>query len=250
VDKSQQKEWSECIAKIAKDWLFSDVPRNQFPQSVVLPLENPDLHNELMFRSRLSDVQKFRTLSVGRYRRTRVGLLNSKFGSPAVALAVQVAASMGVKSIIGIGYCGGFEESIECGDLILPFACIRDDGTSRCYVPKSYPAVADLTSLDLLRRLAEAGGWRWRCGLVWSTDAVLLETSAQVKSWAQRGAIAVDMESSTLFTVARLFGIRAVSILVASDHPVLCRESDYDKLVSGMNAAIELGFEFASTTPA
>jgi purine-nucleoside phosphorylase len=82
--------------------------------------------------------------------------------------------------------------------------------------------------------------------VVWSTDALLRETSALVNHWAKHGVIGVDMEAGALFTVARLLGLRAVSILVASDNPFLGVETDVSKLSTGMRAAIDLALEFAA----
>jgi uridine phosphorylase len=171
--------------------------------------------------------------------------LKSKFGSPAVAMTVDILAGLGVHTIIGVGFCGGLQESIQCGDLVLPLACVRDDGTSARYVAESYPAVSDIESLNRLCTLAKESGYQWHCGLVWSTDAILLETSALVNYWSSFGVSGVDMESGTLFTVARVLGMNAVAVLVASDNPLCGREMEPERLSEGITAAIELSFQFA-----
>ncbi len=163
-------------------------------------------------------------------------------------MTVDVLASLGVTDIIGVGFCGGLQKHIQCGDIILPLACVRDDGTSVRYVTEAYPAVADIHSLDILRNLAAASHHPWHCGLVWSTDAVLLETSALIEHWSSRGVSGVDMESGALFTIARLLGVRTAAILVASDNPASGQEMEPDKLSTGITAAISLSFELAETT--
>lgn len=242
----RDKEWRDRIRRIARGWLFSDVPSERFPHVVIVPLENPDLHDDSLFGSKLSEAETYRTITIGMYRDRPVGVLKSKFGSPAVAMAVELLADMGVRSIVGVGYCGALDEGIQCGDLVLPLACVRDDGTSARYVTEAYPAVADLESLNLLRHLLSESGHRWHCGLVWSTDAVLLETSSSVRYWSSRNVIGVDMESGALFTVARLLGVQAAAILVASDNPAAGLETDQTNLLSGTAAAVELSLEFAA----
>ena len=244
-----EKDWRYQIQNIARGWLFSDVNSDgnidYFPKTVILPLENPYLHDHELFVSKLSESQTYRCISIGKHKDHLVGVLKSKFGAPAVAMTVDVLATLGVESIIGVGFCGGLQKHIQCGDLVLPLACVRDDGTSVRYVAEAYPAVADIYSLDLLRNLAEASSHPWHCGLVWSTDAVLLETSALVEHWSNRGVSGVDMESGALFTLARLLGVRAAAILVASDNPASGQEMEPDKLSAGIAAAIDLSFEFA-----
>ncbi|YAF94157.1 MAG: hypothetical protein AB3A66_16215 [Nodularia sp. CChRGM 3473] len=211
-------------------------------------MENPDLHDHSLFVSQLSESKTYRCISIGKYQDHLVGVLKSKFGAPAVAMTIDVLASLGVTNIIGVGFCGGLQEYIQCGDIVLPLACIRDDGTSVRYVAEAYPAVADIYSLDILRNLAAATHHPWHCGLVWSTDAVLLETSDLVEYWSSRGVSGVDMESGALFTISRLLGMRTAVILVASDNPASGQEMEPDKLSAGIAAAVSLSFEFAKKT--
>jgi uridine phosphorylase len=239
-------EWLEQMHKIARDWLFSDVPLEQFPKSLILPLENPDLYDHSSFTSRMENVEHYKSISIGTYNHRPIGVMKSKFGAPAVALATHVLSMVNTTNIIGVGYCGGLQANINCGDLILPIACVRDEGTSARYVSENYPAVADIENYEKLRSIVHAAGFPHHCGLVWSTDAILLETSALIQEWSSRGVIGVDMESSVLFTVARLVGIKATSVLVASDNPITYKETVVDKLAAGTAKAIDVSFKLAT----
>jgi uridine phosphorylase len=242
-----ENDWGRQIRKIAYGWMFEDVPPSQFPKTIVLPLENPDLYEEDRFVSRLTDPKPYRAITVGTFRDRRVGVLKSKFGAPAVAMTVELLAAAGVRTIVGVGFCGGLQADIDCGDIVLPLAAVRNDGVTAHYVPPMYPAVADLISLDFVRELAANLGRRWHCGIVWSTDALLLETTSLVNEWSGHGVIAVDMETSALFTLARLCGVRAVAVLVASDNPAACRATDPGMLSDGVDAAVQIGLEFAAS---
>ncbi len=242
-----ENDWGLQIRTIAHGWLFDDVPKERFPKAVILPLENPDLHDEERFTSYLTDREAFRVITMGTFQGRRVGILRSKFGSPAVAMTVELLAAAGIRVILGIGYCGGLREDIACGDLVLPLAAVRNDGATTHYVPPIYPAVADLDCLDDIRRLLSLSGRDWHCGLIWSTDAVLMETTKLVQEWSGHGVIAVDMESSALLTIARLCNIKAATILVASDNPKACRVTDPALLRVGMDNAIRTGLEFVAS---
>jgi uridine phosphorylase len=153
---------------------------------------------------------------------------------------------MGVRTVIGVGFCGGLKLDVYCGDLVLPLASVRDDGTTSRYVAEGYPAVADVEALDVLRQAAGSLGHRWHCGFIWSTDGILLESTESVRHWSSRGVIGVDMEVGALFTIARLRGLRAAAILVASDNPATGCRTDIAKLPAGVDAAINLGFDLAA----
>ncbi len=238
-----EKEWSDTMSEIAKGWLFHDIPDKTFPKRLILPLENPDLHDHSRFTSKLESVRHYSTISTGYYKDKYIGILKSKFGSPAVAMTITLLSKLNVECIIGIGFCGGLHKEINSGDIVFPLACIRDDGTTSKYVSSNYPAVADIQLLDLLRGFARTYPSPWHCGIVWSTDSIMLETSDLVEEWSGHKAIGVDMESGTLLTISRILGISAASILVASDNPLLQRQANVTKLASGVDVAIEIGLK-------
>jgi uridine phosphorylase len=239
-------DWRQQIHEIAKGWMFSDLNTDPFPATVILPLENPDLHQSDVFHEKLAEVRHYRCIATGSHGGCSVGVLKSKFGAPAVALAVEVLANMGVRTVIGVGFCGGLRPDVNCGDLVLPLASVRDDGTTARYVAEGYPAVADVEALDVLRHAARSQTHPCHCGVIWSTDGILLESTESVRLWAARNVIGVDMEVGALYTIARLRGLRASAILVASDNPATGSLTDIAKLSAGVDAAVTLGFELAA----
>lgn len=236
------EDWGQKIQEIAKDWLFSDLDLEGFPQNIILPLENPDLYDRAAFTAKMTRVENYKSISIGYYRGVRVGVLNSKFGGPAVAMVVHTLSKTNTNNLIGVGYCGGLQKNIQCGDLVLPFGCVRDEGSCDRYVSKAYPAIADFTLHNTLIDAVREANLNYHSGLVWTTDAVLLETSTLVGEWSNKGILGVDMESSVLFTIARLFKIKAAAILVASDNPIVGKEAIAEKLAEGINRAIDISF--------
>ena len=196
-----------------------------------------------VFTSKMTRVRNYKSISIGFYKDLQIGVLNSKFGGPAVAIVVHTLSKTNTKNLIGVGYCGGLQENIHCGDLVLPLACVRDEGSCDRYVNKAYPAIADLDLYNTLIDAVREGGLTYHSGLVWSTDAILLETSALVREWSNRGILGVDMESIVLFTIARLFKIKAASLLVASDNPITGKETVSEKIAEGITQAIDISFD-------
>jgi uridine phosphorylase len=246
MSEPQTGDWRHQIQEIARGWLFSDLGSDAFPDTVIIPLENPDLHESEFFHEKLTEARHYRCIATGSHRGCPVGVLKSKFGAPAVAMAIEVLANMGVRTVIGVGFCGGLRPDIRCGDLVLPLASVRDDGTTARYVAEGYPAVADLEALDVLRQAAASLAHPWHCGFIWSTDGILLESTESVHHWSTRGVIGVDMEVGALYTIARLRGLRAAAVLVASDNPATGYRTDPAKLSAGVDAAISLAFDLAA----
>ena len=238
-------EWSEEMREIAHDWLFGDLGSVALPSTVLLPMENPDLHDPTPLHAPLARVHTYRSIAIGEYRGTTIGIASAKLGAPAVAMTVDLLASAGVKRILGMGFCGALQPEIMCGELAIPIAAIREPGVACHYVHLGYPAVADHELTESLRHIGSQAGARCHSGIVWSTDAILRETSALVDSWSERGCIGVDMETATLFTLSSLRGVRSAAVLVASDNPAARRRTKSDDLARGVAAAVTILLESA-----
>src|SRR5262249_29852626 len=184
------EDWGVTIRRIACGWLFGDVTPGRFPPHGILPLDNPDGHEARHFVEGLTDVEHHRAVTFGERRGRRLAVLSSKFGAPATAMTVEVLADLGVRHLVGVGFCGGFAAEVRCGDFVLPDVALRDDGTTARYVTDDYVAAADATALARLRDLAKADATGVHIGPVWSTDTVMLETSVNIRKGAAAGAIA------------------------------------------------------------
>ncbi len=233
-DAADPVDWSVTMPRIADDWFFADLGAVELPERFIVPLENPDLYDIEVWDRHLDIERRTRCLTLGSYHGQPLGVMSPKLGAPAAALAVDLLVRRGAREIIGLGFCGGIDESLRGGDVFLPLAAVSSDGTSRAYAPERYPAVADPA---LLSRLTP-GGTAERVALVWSVDAVLTQDSTFVGRCRALGVGAVDMETAALLTVARLRGARAATVLVVSDHPGRGECADPDRLSAGAEAAI------------
>lgn len=150
----------------------------------------------------------------GVYRGIPVLVMSTGMGGPSVAIAVEELRNIGVTHLIRIGSSGALQQGIGLGDLILVSAAVRDDGTSRTYVPEQYPAVADMDLLCACVRSARDKGLGYHVGLCRSHDSFYIDNDQEVsETWSKRGVLGADMETAALFTVASLRGLKAASIL-------------------------------------
>ncbi|MCD6157236.1 MAG: nucleoside phosphorylase [Euryarchaeota archaeon] len=151
---------------------------------------------------------------VGFYKGVRVGVLSTGIGGPSTAIAVEELARIGTHTLIRIGTTGTIQKNIKIGDIIIATAAVRGDGTSKYYAPPEYPAVASIEVVNAAIEAAERLGVPYHVGIVWSNDAFYAEGD-YVEFWRRKRVLSVEMEASTLFTIASIKGLRAGAILLA-----------------------------------
>ena len=168
---------------------------------------------------------------------------NSKFGAPAVAMTLDVLSLTPVQNIIGIGYCGRLNKKIKCGDLIIPTLSQIDEGTSFQYGNNTLVSYSNNALVKKIQEICIHLSIPHHVGPIFSTDGILREDEAKLSSFVKKGAIAVDMESSSAFTVGSHFNKRIASILVGSDNPLEKENAVYEKLQKGYSQAIQVALE-------
>lgn len=130
----------------------------------------------------------------------RCGIVARTIGGPYAVLIAEQLHEAGAKIIIGLTSAGRLAPDLRLPCLVVATAAIRDEGTSYHYLPPASeiqcptPVVAHLE-----RELVAATGWSVRVGKVWTTDAPYRETLTQMTRWADQQALAVDMQTASLF---------------------------------------------------
>ncbi len=158
----------------------------------------------------------------------KVSVTSTGIGGPSAAIAMEELASLGAKTFIRVGTCGALSRKLKPGDLVIADSAVRNDGTSRQYLPVEFPAVATLTVLNALLSAAGRSHVQAYVGTVVSNDAFYREGELTLPGretiWEQGNVLAAEMEAATLFTVARVRrlsvgAICMVSNTVAGDMP-------------------------------
>jgi uridine phosphorylase len=164
------------------------------------------------------------TMYTGDYNGIRLTAMNGGRFSTDTAITAEVMVNAGIKNIIRIGTCGALDETMKVGDLIVVDRVLRGDGVTPYYVAKDFKTAADKRIADALfiaaKSAAAVSGAGVHRGTCWTTDALLRETREIVEAKRAEGAIAVDMVSSTLLTIAQLNNACAGSILAVSDNVI------------------------------
>lgn len=157
----------------------------------------------------------------GVYHGIPVTVMCTGMGCPAVAIGVEELAKIGVEVFIRVGSCAAFRREIEIGDTIIATGATRDEGTSRYYAPKGFPAVPDINVLVALIESAKRLNIRHHIGIVRSTDAFYgVRGKEHVKEYMKLGVLATEMELATLFCVAAALGKKAGGVLAVGGNLV------------------------------
>jgi len=156
----------------------------------------------------------------GRKDGVEISVCSSGIGCPSAAIAVEELANIGAEVFIRVGTTGALQENVHMGDLVIASAAVRADGTSKIYAPLEFPAVADFDVSAALLQAAKKFKRRTHFGVVLSTDA-FYGNHRIMKRWSKLGVLAVEMESSAIFTIAALKKLKAGSILAVDGNPLL-----------------------------
>lgn len=158
------------------------------------------------------------TMYTGMYGGIKIAVGNGGRFSPDTAIITEILCAGKVEYIIRAGSCGALEENIKIGDVVLGTGVVRGDGVTPYYVDSSFKTVSDTSVTEALRESSKENGINIHEGLIWTTDALLRETKELIQKVKGEGAIAVDMVSSALLTIAQVNKVKASSISAVSDN--------------------------------
>ncbi len=161
---------------------------------------------------------------LGTKNRERITVLSYGIGSPSAAIAVEELASLGVDTVVRVGFATPIEPNAQPNDIVLATAAVKMDGTCADYVPMEFPAVANYV-LNRTLEQAAAGqnpGITLKLGIVESKDAFYrpkefdrtLITNEFIldRAWRKGKVLCSDMETAAIFVVSRCRWVRAASI--------------------------------------
>ena len=160
----------------------------------------------------------------GTYKGTDVSVVSTGIGCPSTAIAVEELAHVGAEVFIRIGTSGSVDNSVEKGDIFIATGAVRDDGTSKQYIPIEFPAVADFKLVANLIKASKDLNIDSKVGICQSKDSFFGEVEPERmpvapyldykwKAWQKGGVGASEMEAATLFTLAQIKKLKASAVL-------------------------------------
>ena len=151
-----------------------------------------------------------------------ITIINFGMGSPGAATIMDLLSSIHPKAVLFLGKCGGLKKRNSIGDLILPIAALRGEGTSNDYFPPEVPALPSFMlqkAISTTIRDYECDYWT---GTVYTTNRRVWEHDEAFKEYLKKvRAYAIDMETATIFTVGFYNKISTGALLLVSDSPMV-----------------------------
>ncbi|RYD75863.1 MAG: AMP nucleosidase [Sphingobacteriales bacterium] len=151
-----------------------------------------------------------------------ITIINFGMGSPLAATMMDLLTAIKPKAVLFLGKCGGLKKKNQLGDLILPIAAIRGEGTSNDYLPAEVPALPAFALQKAISTTIRDHGRDYWTGTCYTTNRRVWEHDKEFKRYLKTlRAMAVDMETATVFTTAFANKIPAGALLLVSDQPMI-----------------------------
>lgn len=151
-----------------------------------------------------------------------ITIINFGMGSPSAATMMDLLSAIDPKAVLFLGKCGGLKKKNKVGDLILPIAAIRGEGTSNDYFPPEVPALPAFALQKAISTTVRDRRRDYWTGTVYTTNRRVWEHDDEFKEYLRRvRAMAIDMETATIFTVGFKNKIPTGALLLVSDQPMI-----------------------------
>ncbi len=151
-----------------------------------------------------------------------ITIVNFGMGSATAATVMDLLSAIGPKAVLFLGKCGGIKHRAEIGDLILPIAAIRGEGTSNDYFPPEVPALPAFALQKAISTTIRDHARDYWTGTVYTTNRRVWEHDDEFKQYLKKiRVIAVDMETATIFMTGFHNEIPTGALLLVSDQPMV-----------------------------
>lgn len=178
-----------------------------------------------------------------------ITMINFGIGSANAATVMDLLSGIDPKAVLFLGKCGGLKKKNEVGDLILPIAAIRGDGTSNDYLPEQVPALPAFSLQKAISTTIRDFKRDYWTGTVFTTNRRVWEHDAKFKKLLRKTrSMAIDMETATIFTVGFVNEIPTGALLLVTDQPMIPEgiktiESDLKVSKEFVNEHLKIGVE-------
>lgn len=234
-----------------------DIVQNWLPRYTGTPIEQ--FGEYILLTNFINYVELFATkfeveiYGLGRAMQTatanNITIINFGMGSAMAATVMDLLSAIRPKAVLFLGKCGGLKRSTQLGDLILPIAAIRGDGTSNDYMRPEIPALPSFRLQRAVSSMIKKNEMDYWTGTVYTTNRRIWEHDEVFKEYLRETrAMAIDMETATIFTVGFANSIPHGALLLVSDNPMVpegvkTEESDKRVTTNFVEKHLQIGID-------
>jgi len=153
----------------------------------------------------------------------KISAVSTGIGCPSTAICIEELARVGVDTFIRVGTAGSLQSWVKPGDLVMATAVVREEGTTRQYIPITYPAAPDFVTLSALIESVKKLGYSYHYGITHCKDAFYTEINQDHPMdeenaklwtcWRKANVLATSMEASAIFILSSLKKLRAAEVV-------------------------------------
>ncbi|MBS4199426.1 purine-nucleoside phosphorylase [Bacillus sp. FJAT-49732] len=182
----------------------------------------------------------------GEYKGKRISVQGTGMGVPSISIYInELMQSYNVQNLIRVGTCGAIQKDVKVRDVILAMTSSTDSQMNRIIFDGiDYAPTASFQLLKNAYDGAVEKGLQVKVGNVFTAD-MFYNDNADHEKWAQYGILALEMETSALYTLAAKFGRKALSVLTVSDHILTGEVTSAEERQTTFNEMIEVALEAA-----
>jgi len=207
--------------EIVNDWLprYTGLPLEKFGKYILLT--NFTRYLELF--AQWYDVEIYdRSRPMMAVTSGDITMINFGIGSANAATIMDLLVAIGPKAVLFLGKCGGLKKKNQVGDMILPIAAIRGEGTSNDYFPSKVPALPAFNLQKAISTTIRDFSKDYWTGTVFTTNRRVWEHDQKFKKLLRKTrCMAIDMETATIFTVGFANKISTGALLLVTDQPMI-----------------------------
>ena len=192
------------------------------------------------------------TIWTGKLLGEPVAVCSTGIGEPSAAIAAEELIECGADTFIRVGTSGGIDHKVRGGDIVIAMSAVRQEGTTREYMPIEYPATADFEVVSALAEAAQKLKFNHHIGVIQSKDSFYGECRPQIQpvaaeleqkwsAWKAAGVLTSEMECAALFVVCAVNRTRCGAVLNVLWNADVDTELDDDPEMTerGVQAAVE-----------
>ena len=203
--------------------------------------------------SLVADVREYTTYT-GTLEGVPVSVTSTGIGGPSAAIAIDELAKCGAHTFLRVGTCGGMQDDVMGGDIVIATGAVRMEGTSREFAPIEYPAVADIDCVNALAAAAKNLEVPNHLGVVQCKDSffgqhepeimpVSGELEGKWQAWLRMGCLASEMESAALFIAGLFLRVRVGSCFLVVANQERAKKGLANRQAHDTEAAISVAVE-------
>ncbi|WP_028988398.1 purine-nucleoside phosphorylase [Thermicanus aegyptius] len=181
----------------------------------------------------------------GKYKGVEVSVQGTGMGVPSISIYThELINSYGVKKLIRVGTCGAYQEKVKVRDIILAMSASTDSGVNRLrFKGVEFAPTADFSLLLKAYETSRSKGLPVHVGGIFTSDTFYTEDQEPIELLKKHGVLAVEMETTALYTLAARFGVQALSILTVSDHLLTGEVTTAEERQTTFNQMIEIALD-------